>query len=280
MKMLKTLKKIYRYFLCYIQIRCSIIRPKYVVLLGKNRISLTTIVYFNKNSNIEFRNVKLKSSKLIITNSRVVFQGDSILKYSEIIIRDSYLSVASNSKFLSSKIFLTNSTIELGNFFFNECHGSNKSKINITNSKFVTGNNISLKCILKISNAHMIIGDNVFINDNTEIRCENNIVIGNNVFISYECIVFDTNTHSVNYLDRRKEIELGFPNSTIQTHDILPITKPINIGNDVWIGQRAIILKGSIIAERSIVAAGAVITKFIPADSIAYGNPAIVKQIK
>ena len=52
--------------------------------------------------------------------------------------------------------------------------------------------------------------------------------------------------------------------------------KKIKIGNNVWIGWGAIILKGVNIGENSIIAAGAVVVDDIPANSIAAGSPAIV----
>jgi acetyltransferase-like isoleucine patch superfamily enzyme len=50
--------------------------------------------------------------------------------------------------------------------------------------------------------------------------------------------------------------------------------KPINIGHDVFIGARAIILKGVSIGNHAVVGAGAVVTKNVPANHVAVGNPA------
>lgn len=56
-------------------------------------------------------------------------------------------------------------------------------------------------------------------------------------------------------------------------------TKPIIIGNHVLIGTQCMILKGVTIGDRSIIAAGSVVTKDIPSDCIAGGNPAkIIKM--
>ncbi len=58
-------------------------------------------------------------------------------------------------------------------------------------------------------------------------------------------------------------------------------TKPVIIGDDVFIGAQSIILKGVNIGDRAIIGAGSVVTKDVPADCIAAGNPAlIVKQLK
>ena len=53
-------------------------------------------------------------------------------------------------------------------------------------------------------------------------------------------------------------------------------TKPIIIGDDVFIGAQSIILKGVTIGDRAVIGAGSVVTKDVPADSIAAGNPALI----
>jgi acetyltransferase-like isoleucine patch superfamily enzyme len=53
-------------------------------------------------------------------------------------------------------------------------------------------------------------------------------------------------------------------------------TKPVTIGDDVFIGAQSIILKGVSIGDRAVIGAGSVVTKDVPADSIAAGNPAVV----
>jgi maltose O-acetyltransferase len=53
-------------------------------------------------------------------------------------------------------------------------------------------------------------------------------------------------------------------------------TKPVHIGNNVWLGSRVIVLKGVTIGDNSVIAAASVVTKPIPANRIAAGNPAKV----
>ena len=54
---------------------------------------------------------------------------------------------------------------------------------------------------------------------------------------------------------------------------------PITIGENVWIGCRALILKGVTIGDGAVVAAGAVVTKDVPANCVVAGNPAkIIKE--
>ena len=57
-------------------------------------------------------------------------------------------------------------------------------------------------------------------------------------------------------------------------------TKPVTIGNDIWIGANAVILPGVTIGDHSVVAAGTVVTKDVPPHSLVAGVPAkIIKQI-
>ena len=63
---------------------------------------------------------------------------------------------------------------------------------------------------------------------------------------------------------------------TFTADNVLPVT----IGNDVWIGHGAVILKGVRIGDRSVVGARAVVTRDVPADTVVAGNPArVVKSL-
>jgi maltose O-acetyltransferase len=55
---------------------------------------------------------------------------------------------------------------------------------------------------------------------------------------------------------------------------------PVIIGDDVWIGHGAVILKGVTIGDRAVIGAGAVVTRGVPADTVVAGNPArVVKRL-
>ncbi len=97
------------------------------------------------------------------------------------------------------------------------------------------------------------------------------IDIGDNVMIGADVMILDSDMHSLNYMNRRDF------RTDASDAKVLPIT----IGNDVFIGTRSIISKGTSIGDRSIVAAGSVVTKSIPADEIWGGNPAqLLKKIQ
>ena len=113
--------------------------------------------------------------------------------------------------------------------------------------------------------------------------CGKNIKIGKNVFINACCRFQD-----------QGGIEIGDGslighNTTIATlnHDFNPLKRqnltprPVKIGKNVWIGSDCTILPGVEIGDGAIIGAGSVVTKSIPTNAIAVGNPArVIKEIK
>lgn len=104
-------------------------------------------------------------------------------------------------------------------------------------------------------------GENVYFNVNCVVLDGMPVMIGNHVFFGPGVQVY-TASHPLNAELRRKE----------------EFSKPIRIGDDCWIGGGAIICPGVSIGNRCVIGAGAVVTKDIPDDSLAVGNPAIVKR--
>lgn len=102
-----------------------------------------------------------------------------------------------------------------------------------------------------------------------EICCFNKILIGDNVSIGGGTRIYDSNFHNLNYIERR--------DPKLNT---IAKTDPVIIEDDAFIGTNCIIGKGVTIGARSIIAAGSVVVKSIPADCIAGGNPCkVIKQI-
>lgn len=115
-------------------------------------------------------------------------------------------------------------------------------------------------------NSKIHIGNNVGMSS-TRMWIHDNLTIGNNVKIGACVLLIDTDTHPIDYHVRRTS-GLGTKSS------------PIFIDDDVWIGAHTIVLKGVTIGARSIIGAGSVVTKSIPADCIAAGNPCtVIKKI-
>lgn len=129
------------------------------------------------------------------------------------------------------------------------------SKLTIKNSfDVLAGGTIGI-----VDNAKLTIGSG-YMNMNSKIHCFNEINIGEDVIISENVIIRDSDGHDILYEKHKKSI-------------------PINIGNHVWIGLNAIILKGVTIGDGAIIAAGAVVTKDVPSKSLVAGVPArIIKE--
>jgi len=110
--------------------------------------------------------------------------------------------------------------------------------------KIVIGNHVGMSGVILSSRSSITIGDYTKLGGNVR--------------------VFDHNYHSLDWKNRR--------NGRLDSQDVR--TAPVVIGEDVFIGTNAMILKGVTIGDRAIVAAGSVVTKDIPADEIWGGNPA------
>jgi len=112
------------------------------------------------------------------------------------------------------------------------------------------------------------IGNNVSINMNcTFVDC-NQIMIGNNVLIASNVQIY-TATHPVELMERLT------PDWTPESGEYFCRTYalPVSIGNGCWIGGGGIILPGVHIGDGSVIGAGSVVTRDIPADCVAVGNP-------
>lgn len=102
---------------------------------------------------------------------------------------------------------------------------------------------------------------------------------GKHVFINHSFTAM-----SVGGITLGDRVQIG-PHVTIVTdnHDFknrsVLICKPVKVGNGVWIGANVTILPGVTVGENAVIAAGAVVTKDVPANSIVGGNPAKVIRI-
>ena len=124
--------------------------------------------------------------------------------------------------------------------------------------------------------ARIEIGDRVGISSAC-LWAKERITIGNDVNIGGDCIIMDNDAHPHNYKLRRREFTAEVGRDTYLRQ--VP-TAPIVIGDDVWIGARCLILKGVTIGDRSIIAAGSIVTKNVAADEIWGGNPArFIKKV-
>lgn len=104
---------------------------------------------------------------------------------------------------------------------------------------------------------NIIVGDNFYCNYNCIILDEAPVSFGDNVFIAPNC-GFYTALHPLDSERRNAGLEQA---------------KPITVGNNVWIGGGVTVLAGVHIGSGSVIGAGSVVTKDIPDNTLAYGNP-------
>lgn len=110
--------------------------------------------------------------------------------------------------------------------------------------------------------AEISIGDDFGITGGSIIANEQ-ITIGDRVIVGGNCLIVDTDFHPLD-----KNIRILDPKKAA--------SKPVTIGDDVFIGAQSIILKGTSIGPGSIIGAGSVVSGEIPANVVAAGNPAII----
>lgn len=106
--------------------------------------------------------------------------------------------------------------------------------------------------------ARIVIGDDVGISSSV-ISCSTRIAIGNETLIGAECLITDSDFHGLP-LGQKKPV----------------CSAPVVIGSRVFIGTRSIVLKGVTIGDGAVIGAGSVVTRDIPAHTLAAGNPARV----
>jgi maltose O-acetyltransferase len=127
-------------------------------------------------------------------------------------------------------------------------------------------------------------GENLFVEPTFRCDYGYNIHVGENFYANFDCVILDvcevrigancfiapgvhiyTATHPLNPFERISGAEYG---------------KPVSIGNNVWIGGRAVINPGLTIGDNVVIASGAVVTKDVPSNVVVGGNPAkVIKQI-
>lgn len=116
-------------------------------------------------------------------------------------------------------------------------------------------------------------GNNIFFGNNCEVNMnctfldDNRIVIGDNALIAPNVQIY-TAFHPTNAADRFGPLKEDGSFSFCKTR-----TAPVIVGNNVWIGGGAILLPGVTIGDNVVIGAGSVVTRDIPSNTVAYGNP-------
>ena len=104
---------------------------------------------------------------------------------------------------------------------------------------------------------HTYLGDNVYANFNLTLVDDTYIYIGNSVMIGPNVTIATA----------------GHPIDPDLRRDVAQFNMPVRIGDNVWIGANSVVLPGVTIGENSVIGAGSIVTKDIPANVVAVGNP-------
>ncbi len=135
-------------------------------------------------------------------------------------------------------------------------------------------------CIIDSSWAHPVridvgkgallsIGSHVYVNEGVNITCHVGVSIGDRCLIASEVFILDDDGHPVGWEHRHEYWPDGADSR---------LGAPIVLERNSWIATRAILLKGVIIGEGSVVGAGAVVTRSVPCKTLTVGVPAVAKH--
>jgi acetyltransferase-like isoleucine patch superfamily enzyme len=128
----------------------------------------------------------------------------------------------------------------------------NRGVIEVEHITFFPG--VRLECW---PGAHLRIGTGTYLNRNTEVIAGQEVSIGRDCMIAWDVVIMDTDQHGIG----------GAP----------PVARPVRIGDRVWIGCRAIILKGVTIGDGAVIGAGAIVTHDVPAGAVVTGPAATTR---
>jgi acetyltransferase-like isoleucine patch superfamily enzyme len=133
--------------------------------------------------------------------------------------------------------------------------------------KITAGNNLTILSwlypvvISADTGGNINIGDSVVLNQGASLWSRIKISIGDSTIIGTQAMIIDSDGHG---LDGEEEMK-----------------RPITIGRHVWVGSRAIILKGVNIGDNAVIGAGSIVTKDVPANSFVAGQPAkVISEVK
>jgi acetyltransferase-like isoleucine patch superfamily enzyme len=124
-------------------------------------------------------------------------------------------------------------------------------------------------------NGQCVIGDFTLLNG-ALVMSEERIEIGSHCLVSWNVGIADSDFHPLEPAQRLIDAQALAPYFKNRPPRPKLRTAPVKIADNVWIGMNAVILKGVIIGENSVVAAGSVVTKSVEPNTVVAGNPALV----
>lgn len=147
--------------------------------------------------------------------------------------------------------------------------GSTKEDIVIRNNVMLLGCSL-----LSAHHGKIVIGNNTKVGNGSQILCVDSVTIGDYTTVTQYVKIVDNNNHPLN--PEFRQYMRTTPHGSDARSMIHSDHKPVVIGKNCWIGEHSRIQKGVTIGDNSIIAACSVVTKDVPANCIAAGNPAKV----
>ena len=168
--------------------------------------------------------------------------------------------------------------VEFGEGFYCETAQIFRFLRNRKSGAIKIGNHVSCYagCSFSVGqNGFCTVGDFTLLNG-ALVMAEEKIEIGSHCLISWNVGIADSDFHPLEPAQRLVDAEALAPFLKDRPPRPTLKTAPVRIGDNVWIGMNATILKGVAIGENSVVAAGSVVTKSVEANTVVAGNPAVV----
>lgn len=207
------------------------------------------------------KNTKVSHSILTAKNNAIVEIKDGcILNNVEINVENGHLFIGSNT-------------------ILNSGGSPEKLQITINEGSVRIGEKSRVQARLWVRfGGTLIIGSYSNINKGSEIRCDESITIGDYNQISYNCMIWDTNTHNIYPCSKRRQMtQKHFPIFGYEYER--PITAPIIIGSDCWISQGVTILKGCKIGDEVVIATNTTLIGSSIDNKMLVYQPIQIKQV-
>ena len=228
------------------------------------------------------KDAKLISGNIVVgAGSSLTIEAGAIIDSDMTIGDNCKVMFEKNSRVVNTAFSVTNGgMVHLGEGAIISSPVSPQSSVNVDNGTFNLGERAHLfsTAVLVRFGGTLTIGRYTGIAYDSEIRCEQQVDIGSYNMISYRVCIYDTNTHSTDWRERRKRVEHCYPEGVYE--ETKPDTRPVFIGDDVWIGKEATITKGARVGNRCIIGIRTILgSEVIEDDSIVVaGKPRIITK--
>ena len=242
----------------------------------------TRIRVHPSSSFVVSKDAKLVSGNIVVGRDSAVTIEAGVVIDSDMTIGDECTVVFKKNSRLSKTSFLVinGGSVEIGEGVIINGPVSPQSSVNVDNGTFHLQDraHVMSTAVLVRFGGTLTIGRYTGIAYDSEIRCEQQVDIGSYNMISYRVCIYDTNTHSTDWRERRERIEHCYPEGVYEVTK--PSTSPVFIGDDVWIGKEVTITKGTRVGNRCILGIRTTLgSETIDDDSIVVaGKPRVISK--